>query len=47
MGKEYEIHIYPKCDHAFFNDERPEVYNKEAAQDAWKRTVAFFRKHLS
>jgi carboxymethylenebutenolidase len=46
LAKEHEIHIYPNCDHAFFNDERPEVYNKEAAQDAWKRTVRFFEKHL-
>ncbi len=47
LGKKYDIHIYPNCDHAFFNDERPEVYNREAAQDAWKRTVEFFKKHLS
>ncbi len=46
LGKECEIHIYPKCNHAFFNDERSEVYNKEAAQDSWRRTVEFFRKHL-
>jgi carboxymethylenebutenolidase len=46
LAKEHEIHIYPKCDHGFFNDERPAVYNKEAAQDAWIRTVDFFRKHL-
>jgi carboxymethylenebutenolidase len=47
LAKECEIHIYPKCDHGFFNDERPEVYNKEAAQDAWRRTLDFFRKYLS
>ncbi|HYK89261.1 MAG TPA: alpha/beta fold hydrolase [Acidobacteriota bacterium] len=47
LAKDHEIHIYPNCDHAFFNDERPEVYNKEAAADAWKRTVEFFTKHLS
>jgi len=45
-GKLPEIHIYPGVDHAFFNDARPEVYNKEAATDAWKRTLAFFRRHL-
>jgi len=25
------------ADHAFFNDTRPQVYNPEAAMDAWKR----------
>ena len=47
LKKSSEIHIYPNADHAFFNDERPEVYNKAAAEDAWSRTVNFFRKHLS
>lgn len=45
-GKQSEIHIYPNVDHAFFNDERADVYNREAAQDAWRRTLAFFRQHL-
>src|SRR5216110_187509 len=45
-GKQSEIHIYPGVDHAFFNDERPEVYNKASAEDAWRRTLAFFRQHL-
>src|SRR5438876_214772 len=44
-GKQSEIHVYPGVDHAFFNDER-EAYNKAAAADAWKRTLAFFRAHL-
>lgn len=34
------------ADHAFFNNTRPEVYNPEAAADAWKRVLGFFRKHL-
>ena len=45
-GKQVEIHIYPGVDHAFFNDERPDAYNKAAADDAWKRTVDHFTKHL-
>jgi carboxymethylenebutenolidase len=35
------------ADHAFFNDTRPEVYNAEAAQDAWQKVQAHFRKYLS
>jgi carboxymethylenebutenolidase len=45
-GKSSEIHIYPGVDHAFFNDERPDVYNKSAADDAWRRTLTLFRQHL-
>ena len=45
-GRQSEIHIYPGANHAFFNDERPDAYNKPAAEDAWKRTLAFFRRHL-
>ena len=45
-GKQSEIHIYPNVDHAFFNDERPDAYNKAAADDAWRRTLAHFRQHL-
>ena len=46
LGKEAEMHIYQGTDHAFFNDTRPEVYDPEAAADAWRRTVEFFRQRL-
>jgi carboxymethylenebutenolidase len=46
LGKPVEAVIYPGTDHAFFNDSRPEVYNAEAAADAWQRTVDFLHKHL-
>jgi carboxymethylenebutenolidase len=46
LGKSAEIHIYPDADHAFFNDDRPEVFNAEAAADTWQRTVRFFHEHL-
>lgn len=35
-----------EADHAFFNDTRPEVYDEEAAKDAWKRVLEFFGKNL-
>jgi len=47
LGKQIEVKIYPGADHAFFNDTRPQVYNAEAAADAWQRTVDFLRKNLS
>jgi carboxymethylenebutenolidase len=45
-GKSIETHTYPGTDHAFFNDTRPEVYDADAAADAWRRTLAFLRAHL-
>jgi carboxymethylenebutenolidase len=35
------------ADHAFFNDTRPEVYDPEAAADAWRRVLDLFRKQLA
>lgn len=35
------------ADHAFFNDTRPEVYDAEAAADAWRRVLDLFRKNLA
>jgi carboxymethylenebutenolidase len=35
------------ADHAFFNDTRAEVYNAEAAADAWRRVIDLFTKHLA
>ena len=45
-GKAYELHMYEGVNHAFNNDTAPARYNKEAADLAWSRTVAFFKKHL-
>ena len=45
-GKQFEIRVYPGTHHAFFNDTRPQIYNAEAAKDAWQRSLAFFRENL-
>jgi carboxymethylenebutenolidase len=34
-----------EADHAFFNDTRPEVYDAEAAKDAWAKVIRFFNEH--
>ncbi|HEV7397186.1 MAG TPA: dienelactone hydrolase family protein, partial [Pyrinomonadaceae bacterium] len=34
------------ADHAFFNNTRPQVFDAEAAADAWRRVMELFRKHL-
>ena len=45
-GKRYKIYMYPGVNHAFNNDTGAARYNKEAADLAWERTVAFFKEHL-
>ena len=44
--KPYELFMYDGADHAFNNNTNAARYNKEAADLAWKRTVAFFTKYL-
>jgi carboxymethylenebutenolidase len=45
-GRQSDVIIYPKAGHAFFNDTRPEAYEKNAATDAWRRTLELFRTQL-
>jgi carboxymethylenebutenolidase len=45
-GKSYELYMYPGVNHGFNNDTNSARYNKEAADLAWSRTIAFLRKHL-
>ncbi len=45
LGKDAEVIVYPGADHGFFCDERPS-YHAAAAQDAWKRLLRHFEKHL-
>jgi carboxymethylenebutenolidase len=46
-GKTYELYLYEGVNHAFNNDVGGARYNKEAADLAWQRTLAFLRKHLA
>ena len=46
-GRHAQIYIYEGTEHAFFNDTRPEVYNKAASELSWDRTLAFYREHLA
>jgi carboxymethylenebutenolidase len=45
-GGDCAVYDYPGTDHAFFNDDRPEVYNDGAAATAWARTLEFLRAKL-
>ncbi len=44
-NKTYELYIYDGVDHAFNNDTNQARYNKQAADLAWSRTVAFLKKY--
>ena len=44
-GKNYEFHMYPGAGHGFWYYDRP-AYRVEQALDGWKKTFAFFEKHL-
>ncbi len=45
-GGECITYDYPGTDHAFFNDDRPEVYHASAAATSWARTLEFLRNRL-
>ncbi len=45
-GVRFEQYVYAQVQHAFHNDTSAARYNEEAANLAWKRTLAFFEKHL-
>ena len=45
-GKTFEIHRYD-ADHAFVNEQRAPVHDRQAAEQAWDRAVAFLKKHLA
>ena len=45
-GVTHEGHIYPGAGHGFNNDATPARYNKAAADQAWKRTIAWFNKYV-
>jgi carboxymethylenebutenolidase len=46
-GKTYEIYVYEGANHAFNNDTNAARYDKDAADQAWARTVAFLRKYTA
>ena len=43
----HELVVYPGAAHAFFNDTRAEVYDADASNDAWARTLSWLRANLT
>jgi carboxymethylenebutenolidase len=46
-GKEFTVYVYDGAQHAFNNDTSEARYDKQAADLAWGRTVAFFKQKLN
>ncbi len=49
ITEKYELPVESikyEADHAFFNNSRPEVYDKEAAEDAWAKVIQHFSDNL-
>jgi carboxymethylenebutenolidase len=46
LGKQSEFFVYEGADHAFFNDDRPEVHHPAAADLAWRRTLDLLHSRL-
>lgn len=44
-GTEFQAFIYPGVNHGFHNDSTPR-YDREAAELAWERTIAFLKEKL-
>jgi carboxymethylenebutenolidase len=46
FGIERDIKVYPGARHSFFNA-TGRAYDREAAEDSWRRVIEFFREHLA
>jgi carboxymethylenebutenolidase len=46
-GKDYQIYFYEGAQHAFNDDTNAARYNKAAADLAWSRTLALFKRTLA
>ena len=45
-GREVDFHFYPGTKHWFFEEDRPDAYDRKAAGLAWNRTLEFLNKKL-
>ncbi|HYW17419.1 MAG TPA: dienelactone hydrolase family protein [Allosphingosinicella sp.] len=46
-GRTVDAHVYPKVNHAFYNDTSAERYDAAAAILSWRRTLDFFGRHVA
>ena len=46
-GKVYKGVTYQGAKHSFFNDQKENRYDPQAAEEAWQETLAWFEQHLA
>ena len=46
LGKSYEYHVFEGAGHGFLKQQDANPANLKAAQEAWPKTIAFFRAKL-
>jgi len=44
-GRVAEFYVYPDTSHWFFESDREDAFNPQAAELAWERTIKFLRKY--
>ncbi|MGI0100951.1 MAG: dienelactone hydrolase family protein [Candidatus Micrarchaeaceae archaeon] len=42
----FTIKVFPGAHHAFFNSDRPQTYNRDAAEESWRMLLKFFKDNL-
>ena len=47
IGKDVTFHTYPRTTHWFFERDRSDAYDAQAAKIAWQRTIRFLTTQLS
>ena len=54
LGVAHDVEVYPGAGHSFLNEHKPRFtppflkvgYREDAAEDAWRRILAFFAEHV-
>lgn len=47
LSKIHEFTTFPGTHHAFFNSDRPQVFDAVAAEQCWQRMTSFFKENLA
>jgi carboxymethylenebutenolidase len=45
-GRVFEFHTYPGTSHGFYNDDQPEVYDRDSTVRSWERTIDHLTRNL-
>ena len=45
-GRAFEFHTYPGTAHGFYNEDQPEVYDRDSTVRSWERTIDHLTRNL-